>query len=72
MPIIWKHRVCLFSLLRFFDVIIDRPFFDVVKGSAIESKEASKKETDTAKERGNIYYLNQKMFGDSNKELDIK
>ena len=31
MQILWKHRVCLFSLLRFFDVIIDNPFFDVVK-----------------------------------------
>ena len=26
MPILWKHRVCLFSLLRFFDVIIDKSF----------------------------------------------
>ena len=30
MPILWKHRVCLFSLLRFFDelfdIIIDDPF----------------------------------------------
>ena len=31
MPIVWKHRVYLFSLLRFFDLIIDSPFFDVVK-----------------------------------------
>ena len=38
----------------------------------IEPKEASIKETDTVKERKNIYYLNQKRFGDSNKELDIK
>ena len=38
----------------------------------IEPKEASVNETDTVKERKNIYYLNQKRFGDSNKELDIK
>ena len=33
MPIFWKHRVCLFSLLRFFDelfdIINDDPLFDV-------------------------------------------
>ena len=39
MPILWKHRVCLFSLLRFFDklfdIINDDPFLMFLKDSAI-------------------------------------
>ena len=40
MPILWKHRVCLFSLLRFFDklfnVIIDDQFLMFYKDYTFE------------------------------------
>ena len=39
MSFLWKHRLYLFSLLRFFDIIIDDPFFDFVERLCFNDKE---------------------------------